>query len=165
MHNIDEQIADIESQIAVKNTAIARMEEALEAHGDEQNEWFRACSFNLNKADLERESLQRKLDKLLSNQRHLAQQEASAKFKEKRRQEIQASELNRIMLAGIAKKKDANSRQIKAIDMHNRKCVEFRRLIVPFVGEEQSYAISEQAEKLAQEWMDKREQAGIAAST
>lgn len=154
---ISEQIADVESHIAERNKAIARMERDLAASSESlADKWFRTCSYNLKKARLERDSLQRKLEKLLTAQAQFAQQEQTFLFKKNQAKERQYLELKRIEAAKVARKKNSDVRQLKCIEMNNRKCIELRRLIAHVVGEEQACAMSDQAEKLAWEWVEQR---------
>jgi len=162
MQNMEEQIAEVETHIAERNKAIARMERDLEASKESlADKWFRTCTFNLKKSRLERETLEHKLQKLLSGKRHLDQLKLAAKLKEDKRLDGHARELAKMARA----KERTDLRQINAVELCNRKCVELRRLVAPFVGEEQSYAMVYQAEKLAQEWMDKRLQATPASNS
>lgn len=157
MQTIADQLADIETQIAEKNKAIARMERDLDASNESlADKWFRTCSYNLKKARLDRETLERKLDKLLGTQRQVIQQEQAAIFKKKQAEANHALDLKRIAAAKVARKNDADFRQLNAIEMNNRKCIEFRRLVIPLIGEEKSCELMDQAEKLAWEWVEKR---------
>lgn len=158
LQDLDKLIAETENQIAERNKAIARMEEALDSFGEEPNEWYRSCSFNLKKAYLERDTLDGKLQKLLSNQRHLMQMEQTALFKKRQAEENHALDLKRIEAAKIAKKIDHDARQINAIEFNERRFIELRRLIIPIIGEEKTFSMTADAERLAHEWIDKRAQ-------
>lgn len=158
MQNLTEQIEDTENKIEAVITSIASMEQQLLEYEGEPNGWYRACEYNLNKAELRKEYLERLLKKHLTSAKELEAQNLAAQLKSQRMDEVNRRQIQLAEAVVAAKAKKAETKRFQAIEVAERSLVEFKRLVCPLLGEEKTYAMCGEAERLALEWVEARKQ-------
>lgn len=154
--NITEQIEEVENQIEYENERIASMEQQLSEYVGEPNKWYSACEFNLNKAELRKEHLEKKLKKLLTTQKELEMQQRAEILKEEKRRIAHERQIKLAEAQAVARQKAKDKKKLPLIELESRRLVEFRRLVQGILGDEKTFALADEAEKKAIEWMEKR---------